>query len=228
MTGTSQHRGRGTEIFTGLFLILSALAILASYLLDFEYPRVEEAVTTDLEYLNDNLIRQILSVFSWAAATLFLVLLLPFYLLLFNRYQRFMHILNGMLILATAYFFMKSGLTTWHMVSLIRELPEPGNLSAESVSYEILIPWIQGNVAMDQWGRILLGLFLFSFSMVRLKAKSFPLFASILLFLSGPLIVLFSWTDPGHILLTSAMAASTVGMLLGGAFLVNRGFRNTG
>ena len=227
MSGTSQHTGRGTEIFTGLFLILSALAILASYLLDFEYPRVEEAVTTDLEYLNDNLIRQILSAFSWAAATLFLVLLLPFYLLLFNRYQRFMHILNGMLILATAYFFMKSGLTTWHMVSLIRELPDPGTLSSESVSYEILIPWIQGNMAMDQWGRILLGLFLFSFSLVRWRVKPFPLFASILLFLSGPLVVLFSWTDPGHILLTSAMAASTVGLLLGGAFLVNRGFLKT-
>jgi hypothetical protein len=138
-----------------------------------------------------------------------------------------MHVLNGILILAAAYFFMKSGLTTWHIVCLIRELPDPGNLSSESVSYEILIPWIQGNMAMDQWGRILLGLFLLSLSLVRLRAKAFPLFASILLFLSGPLIVLFSWTDPGHILLTSAMAASTVGLLLVGAFLVNRGFIKT-
>jgi hypothetical protein len=210
------------EVSAGLLLILSVLSFLMAYLLRFEYILPNASIEDDIEFLAENTFSQRLSAFAWLITGVINLFFLPIYLLMFHRYQKGMHILNGLLILVMAFSYFKLGITEL-AISKITSFSNGEAFSGNSKEATSLLLNVKQILNLTRIGITAFGLFTCVFTISRFKDVKFPVFGSILAFLAGPIVVTFIWLNPDHILMTSSLALSWAGLLIVGVSFVNKG-----
>lgn len=219
MHNNKRGKIRKIEVLTGIILILATLSILISYLLNFEYISPEHSIEEDMNFLLESTIPQRISSIAWMITALFTLSLLPFYLITFYRFHRITHIINGLMITIMATVFFRTALAGLSIANIVESFPE--NESIQSVNQVLSL--IKDTILLIQTGITVFGGYVFILSISRFKKAMIPLFGTILLFLSGPVLIVFIWMNPEHLILTSAMAAASIGLFISGTKLVNKG-----
>lgn len=213
---------RNIEIVTGLFLIMSVVSILAAYLLKFDYTVPNATFEEDIDFLLDNISRQRVSAISWIVAGSFGLLFLPLYLIMFHRFQKGMHLLSGFLILTMAFAFFRAGIAELQLAELSQRPLDNGVMQDDLAKAAILIN-IKHILLLLKIGITSFGSFTTVFTISRFSEVKFPVIGSIIAFLSGPVIIAFTWMNPDHIIMTMALAAAWSGLIIVGAKFVTKG-----
>jgi hypothetical protein len=206
-------RTRRAEVFGGLMLILVAFSYVASLLLDFKFVSPYATLQEDLAYLSEHVRNQKISSSAWLATAVFTGIALPFYFAVFRKRLRVLPYINGFLMLGASAAFVMMAITG---LGLHRELAgEKSALSLlEKFSQEQLYRYI---------GSSCVGLWAFGLGLTKIRLVRFPLVSSVLLIISGPVLVFFDWYDPDHLGHTGAMAGIIIGVMICSVRLINKG-----
>ncbi len=223
MHNNKRGKIRKIEVLTGIILILATLSLLISYLLNFEYISPEHSIEEDMNFLLESTIPQRISSIAWMTTALITLSLLPFYLITFYRFHRVAHIINGLLITIMATVFFRAALAGLSIVNIVESFPE--NEGIQSVNQVLSL--IKDTILLIQIGVTVFGGYVFILSISRFRKARIPLFGTILLILSGPVLIVFIWMNPEHLILTSAMAVASIGLFITGTKLVNKGLGNS-
>ena len=210
------------EINVGLILILSVISILIAFLLRFDYTVPNATIEDDLDFLAENITPQKVSAIAWLIAGLLNLSFLPFYLILFQRFQKVLLIINGLLILSMAFIFFKLGLTEFYITQIAGHSFSTTTL-IDSQETTIFLLNVKEVVNMLKIGTSLLGGFATLFTISNFREIRFPVLGSSLAFLGGSILIAFTWINPDHLITTSALAVTMMGLIIIGAYLVNRG-----
>lgn len=213
---------RNIEIITGLFLIMSVISILVAFLLKFDYTVPNASFEEDIDFLLDNISRQKVSAISWIIAGSVNLFFLPLYLIMFHRFQKGMHLLSGFLILVMAFAFFRRGISELQLAELTSLSMGAGTSPDDLIKTTVLIN-LRQILLLLKIGMTAFGAFTTVFTISRFSEVKFPVFGSIIAFLSGPVIVTFTWLYPEHIIMTLALAAAWMGLLIVGAKFVTTG-----
>lgn len=213
---------RNIEIVTGLLLIMSVISILVAFLLKFDYTVPNATFEEDIDFLLDNISRQKVSAISWIVAGSFGLLFLPVYLIMFHRFQKGMHLLSGFLILLMAFAFFRAGIAELQLAELTQRWLDNGVVLDGMAKTAILIN-IRQILLLLKIGITALGSFTTVFTISRFSEVKFPVIGSIIAFLSGPVIITFTWLNPDHIIMTLALAAAWSGLIIVGTKFVTKG-----
>jgi hypothetical protein len=216
---------RNIEIITGLLLIMTVISILVAFLLKFDYTVPIAPFEEDLDFLMDNISRQKVSAISWIVAGSFGLLFLPVYLIMFHRFQKGMHLLSSFLILVMAFAFFRAGIEELQLAELTKQSLDNGGMQDDLTKTAILIS-IRHILLLLKIGITALGSFTTVFTISRFSEVKFPVFGSIIAFLSGPVIITFIWMNPDHLIMTLALAATWSGLIIVGAKFVTKGLTN--
>lgn len=215
---------RFIEVNGGFLLIFSVLSVLIAFLLNFDYTLPNATFEEDVDFLVGNIDRQKISAISWLISGMINLIFMPVYLILFNRFQRIIHLINSFFILGMAWSFVSIGLHELNIAKILQTFMQGGGLNGE-VTEQLILPVMRKIILLHQSGLTAFGAFAFLFAVSRFSDVKFPLFKRILPLLAGPLIIIFIWLDSDHILLTVSLAAAWTGLLLIGVRIVNRGLK---
>jgi hypothetical protein len=219
-------RLRRTEILTGLMLLLVAFSFVTALLLDFKFVSPDATLQEDLAYLSEHTRNQLISSCAWLATALLTLFAIPFYLSVFHPKFRILSYLNALLMLGAVAGFLMMG---WVGIKLQREMAliiDQGlDLTTDQNKYSLL-SLFHAEQLYRHLGSSCVGLWAVGLSFSRIRVRSFPIVSSVLLLVSGPVLVYFNWFDPEHLARTSAMAGIIIGVLLLCMRLINRGFNN--
>lgn len=216
---------RNIEIVTGLLLIMTVISILVAFLLKFDYTVPNATFEEDIDFLLDNISRQRMSAISWTVAGSLSLLFLPVYLIMFHRFQKGMHLLSGFLILVMAFAFFRAGIAELQLAELTQRSLANGEMQDDLTKTAILIN-IKHILLLLKIGVTALGSFTTVFTISRFSEVKFPVIGSIIAFISGPVIITFTWMNPDHIIMTLALAAAWSGLIIVGAKFVTKGLAN--
>ena len=214
---------RYIEIFTGIFLILAVIGALFAMLSDFSIVTPNSTLQEDMSGLSDNIEGLRISTLVRLGCGVLLLLLLPFLMLTFSYHTKVYHYITGFLILLISAYYFLSAWAGFRMISFIRTLPTDFMAGTESEQETALLFSVRQIQNLIMVGRMTIGLFLILFAFSKIKAHRIPLFSTVLLLLSGPLIIFFSWYNPEQLILTIAMACAAIGVVVLGLRLINRG-----
>ena len=218
-----RKRIRGFEALTGLVIILAAFSYLTSLLLDFNFVSPYATLQEDLAYLSDNTQNQRISSWSWLATSMVTLAAIPFYLLVFRKKLRALHYINSLIMLAaSAGFFLmgKIGLELHEsMLQILGEGIDQANLQLKLA----LLDQFRQEQVYRRLGSSCVGMFAIGLSLTRLRWRRFPLFATGILLISGPVLIFFNWYDPDHLARTAAMAGIMIGVAVFCVRLINKG-----
>lgn len=213
---------RFIEISNGLFLILSVLSILASILLNFDYTIPNATFEEDISFLSDSIASQKISAVFWLISGGINLFFMPFYLILFYRFQKGMHIFNGFLILLMAWAFCKIGIYELDIANTVtNSTGDPQWIN--TISASVLLPKINYITLYQKISMCAFGAFATVFTASKFNPVKFPVIGSTLAFLAGPVIIAFVWINSDHIILTAALALALIGLLLIAVKMVNKG-----
>lgn len=206
---------------TGIIIILSTLSIVFSYLFNFEFASPDHSLTDDFSYLSDNITLQRSSSISWMVTACLFVVLIPFYLIVFYRDQPVIHILNSLIITGMAVVFFRASLAGFAVVKTIAALPADHSAQPEPQ----VLSYIRDMIQLTWIGLTGFGGYVFLLSIRRFRKARVTIIGRILLFSSGPFLVIFTWRDPEHILFNTALAAASIGLFFTGVMFVNKGVK---
>lgn len=209
------------EVFAGILLILATLSILVSYLLNFEFTSPERSLDEDLNFLSENLGQQKTSALNWLVTSILFLILLPLYLMVYYRFNRLVQVLNGLLITAMAVLFLRTAMAGLAITAIVNAIPE-GELLQPG---DQLFTYIRDGILLSQIGLTAYGALAFLLGINGIWKVRLAVFANILLCLAGPVLIVYTWVNPEHILHTTSIAISSIGFLIVGARLVTRGIR---
>jgi hypothetical protein len=218
------HRGiRRREVLTGLMLILLAFSYIVSLVLDFSFVSPDATPQEDLAYLSESVQSQQISSIFWLVTALLTLAAIPFYLTVFRKKIPVLPWLNSLFMMAATAGFLMMARTGLHMHGEMLGFLDQGiDQAGEDVQISLLDHYSLeqlyrrlGSTCVGLWA---LGLGLSRFFMVR-----FPLPASVLLLISGPVLVFFNWYNPDHLARTIAMAGILIGVMVFCVRLINRG-----
>ncbi len=215
---------RTIEILSGFFLILTVLSMLTAYLLKFDYSVPNATFEEDIDFILDNILRQRISAITWLIAGSVATFFIPLYLLMFHRFQKGMHILSSFFILAMAYAFFQMSLNEFYVARATTEGLNEKMKIGDATTTGILIA-IRNVLLWQKIGLTAFGAFTTVFTISRFNEVKFPVFGSMLAFLAAPVLITFTWMSPDHLLMTSSLAATWMGLLIIGTRLVNRGMK---
>lgn len=215
---------RAIEILSGFFLILTVLSMLIAYLLKFDYSVPNATFEEDIDFILDNILRQRISAITWLIAGSIATVFIPLYLLMFQRFQKGMHILSSFFILAMAYAFFQMSLNEFYIARVTAEGLNSEINIGDATSTGILIA-IRNILIWQKVGITAFGAFTTVFTISRFSEVKFPVLGSMMAFLAAPILITFTWLNPDHLLMTSSLAASWAGLLIIGTRLVNRGLK---
>lgn len=214
---------RKYEIFAGLFFILVVVGYLATLLFDFEFISPYTSMEEDLQYLVNNPGNSRTSTWLWLGTSGLTFLAAPLLFMALHRRLIWLHYLDCLLLLTAAGSFLMMGLTGFHLQSEIEQL---GGAAVQEAGEEVQIQLLALFKQEQDWryiGSSFLGLFAVCMAFSRIKLKNFPLLTSVLLILSGPVLIYFNWTDTEHVLRTAAMTGILIGIGTFSVRLINRG-----
>jgi hypothetical protein len=216
-----RNKTRIIEAIVGLVMILSVLSMLFAFLMNFDYTVPDATIEEDVDFMADSISRQKLSAISWLVAGAINLFLLPFYLILFQRFQKGMHIFNAFLLLGMAFCFFRLGLTILNIAEFSSNYPEL-RIEEGEIPTEVLVA-IRQVLQLSKIGITFFGAFSTVFTISRFSEVKFPVVGSTLAFLAGPVVITFIWLNPEHVLLTASLALGWTGLLMIGLRLANKG-----
>ena len=207
----------------GLITLLAAFSYVASLLLDFNFVSPYATIQEDLAYLSNHLQNQQISVWAWLITSLMTFVAIPFYLLLFHKRIKVLPYLNALLLFGASLGFLMMGLTGLGLFHDLNTALQKGIELADDQTRLELLTLFHDEQFYRRVGSSFLGTFVFGLGLTKFWIKRYPIVSSILLFLSGPTMIYFNWTDPEHIIRTAAMAGIVVGMTIFCVRLINKG-----
>lgn len=207
----------------GLITLLAAFSYVASLLLDFNFVSPYATLQEDLVYLSNHLQNQQISVWAWLITSLLTFVAIPLYLLLFHKRIKVLPYLNALMLLGASGGFLMMGLTGLGLFHDLTAAVQKGIELADEQTRLDLLTMFNDEQFYRRVGSSFLGTFVFGLGLTRFWIKRYPLVSSILLFLAGPTMIYFNWTDPDHIIRTAAMACIVIGMTIFCVRLINKG-----
>ena len=207
------------EVWAGIFILLSTLALVFAYLLNFEFASPDQSLETDFLYMTNNVALQKTSSIAWMATAIILILFLPLYLLAFYRDHSLIHVLNALIITFISLVLFRASLAGFSAVRLIEDLRETESYITDNQ----ILTYVRDIMLLKNAGISALGVFAFFWSISRFRKAKINILGRILLLLSGPVLAVFTWLNPEHILFNASLAVVVTGMLIYGASLVNKG-----
>jgi len=223
MQPQSHKKQRRREVWLGLITLLAALSYVASLLLDFNFVSPYATLQEDLVYLSNHLQNQQISVWAWLITSLLTFVAIPLYLLLFHKRIKVLPYLNALMLLGASGGFLMMGLTGLGLFHDLTAAVQKGIELADEQTRLDLLTMFNDEQFYRRVGSSFLGTFVFGLGLTRFWIKRYPLVSSILLFLAGPTMIYFNWTDPDHIIRTAAMACIVIGMTIFCVRLINKG-----
>ncbi|MCK5134760.1 MAG: hypothetical protein KAR19_03160 [Bacteroidales bacterium] len=214
---------RRTEVVTGLVIILAAFSFVTSLLLDFNFVSPYSTLQEDLAYLSEHINNQKISSYSWLATSVFILIAIPFYLIIFHKRLKALHYLNGLFMLGAFAGFLvmgKQGLDLHQ--TMVQILGEGFDQANEHIKLSLLEQFRQEQI-YRRLGSSCVGLFAIGLSLTKFSLERFPLFSSVLLLVSGPVLIFFNWYDSEHLARTGAMAGIMIGVVVFCVRLINKG-----
>ena len=210
-------------MFTGLLLILVVFSYITSLLLDFKFVSPYATLQEDLAYLSDHTRNQKISSFAWLATALTTLTAIPFYIIAFRKHIRVLSYLNGLLMVAASAGFLMMAKMGLHLQQdMVVILGEGFEQAGDHVKLSLLDQFSQEQL-YRRLGSSCVGLFAVGLSLTKFRLERFPLFSTILLLISGPVLIFFNWYDPDHLARTGAMAGIVIGVMVFCVRLINKG-----
>jgi hypothetical protein len=217
----SKHRRM--EVLTGLIIILVGFSFIFAVLLDFDVGSPYSTLLEDLSYLSDHSINQKISAWAWLTTSVITVISIPFYILVFHKKLKILHYLNGLFMLGAAIGALMMGLVGLELNQILNlDLVDGIEQTNEQLRIGILQHFKEVKFYTGIGG-IGAALFAFGLGLSRFKVRQFPMVSTVLLMISGPMLIFFNWYNPDHILKTSAMAAMMIGLIVFCVKLINKG-----
>ncbi|TFH27001.1 MAG: hypothetical protein E4H10_05250 [Bacteroidia bacterium] len=223
MQPQSHKKQRRREVWLGLITLLAAFSYVASLLLDFNFVSPYATLQEDLVYLSNHLQNHQISVWAWLITAFMTFVAIPFYLLLFHRRIKVLPYLNALMLLGASVGFLMMGLTGLGLFHDLTAAVQKGIELADEQTRLDLLSMFNDEQFYRRVGSSFLGTFVFGLGLTKFWLRRYPLVSSILLFLSGPTMIYFNWTDPEHIIRTAAMAGIVIGMTIFCVRLINKG-----
>jgi hypothetical protein len=217
-----RKNGRTIEIAAGLFIILSALSMIVATLLNFDYTIPNNTFADDVDFLTDSYTRQKISAIAWLITGSINILLLPLYLVTFQGYQKTIHLISSFLIIIMAYTFINAGINALQLARLT-ERSIVTEITENEVFTTNLLVMIKQVQTLLKYSMVAVGIFTTLFAAINYMTVRIPLFGTILALIGGPLVVLFAWINPEHIIMTFALASAWTALLITGTRIVNKG-----
>jgi len=207
----------------GSITLLAAFGYVAALLLDFNFVSPYATIQEDLSYLSNHLQNQQISVWSWLITALLTFVAIPFYLILFHPRIQVLPWVNALILLGASAGFLMMGLTGVSLFHDLTTVVQNGiDLADEQTRLDLLSKFNEEQ-HYRRIGSSFLGTFVFVLGLSRIWIRRYPLISSILLIISGPVMIYFNWIDPDHIIRTAAMAGIVIGMTIFGVRLINKG-----
>lgn len=219
----SHKKQRRREVWMGLITLLAAFSYVASLLLDFNFVSPYATIQEDLAYLSNHLQNQQISVWSWLITAFMTFVAIPFYLLLFHKRIKVLPYVNTLMLFGASVGFLMMGLTGLGLFHDLNTAVQKGIELADEQTRLELLTLFHDEQFYRRVGSSFLGTFVFGLGLTKFWIKRYPIVSSILLFMSGPTMIYFNWTDPEHIIRTAAMAGIVVGMTIFCVRLINKG-----
>ena len=214
---------RKREIATGLIIILVAFSFLAALLLDFNFMSPYTTLQEDLAYLSDHILNQEISVYLWLGTALMILVAIPFFISTFHRRLKFLHYLNAVLMLGASGCFLTMAYKGMEFHQAMVDMLEAGLDQSDEASRLFLLEKYREEQFFRYIGSSLIGLFAVGLGLIRIRIPAFPVFATVLLLLSGPVMIFFNWYDPDHLARTVAMTGVMTGVAVFSVRLINKG-----
>ena len=206
-----------------MITLLAAFSYVASLLLDFNFVSPYATLQEDLVYLSNHLQNHQISVWAWLITAFMTFVAIPFYLLLFHKRIKVLPYLNALMLLGASVGFLMMGLTGLGLFHDLTAAVQKGIELADEQTRLDLLSMFNDEQFYRRVGSSFLGTFVFGLGLTKFWLRRYPLVSSILLFLSGPTMIYFNWTDPEHIIRTAAMAGIVIGMTIFCVRLINKG-----
>ena len=219
----SHKKQRRREVWMGLITLLAAFSYVASLLLDFNFVSPYATIQEGLAYLSNHLQNQQISVWSWLITAFMTFVAIPFYLLLFHKRIKVLPYVNTLMLFGASVGFLMMGLTGLGLFHDLNTAVQKGIELADEQTRLELLTLFHDEQFYRRVGSSFLGTFVFGLGLTKFWIKRYPIVSSILLFMSGPTMIYFNWTDPEHIIRTAAMAGIMVGMTIFCVRLINKG-----
>jgi hypothetical protein len=219
--GDRKYRKR--EIATGLVIILVAFSFLAALLLDFNFVSPYTTLQEDLAYLSDHIRNQEISVYLWLGTALLILVAIPLFLATFHRRLKILHYLNAILMLGASGCFVIMAVKGLEFHQAMVQMLAAGLDQSDETSRLMLLDKFREEQYYRYIGSSLVGLFAVGLGLTRIRIPNFPAFATVLLLLSGPVMIFFNWYDPDHLARTVAMAGVMTGVVVFSVRLINKG-----
>jgi hypothetical protein len=223
MQGNISKKVRRREVITGLIIILVAFSFIASLLLDFNFVSPYATLQEDLSYLSDHIENQLISSISWLGTAFFIFFAVPFYVLIFGNRLKALPYINALFMLGASAGFVVMGMVGLQLHELLSSSFEIGLEQLDEQIKLKMLEMFREQQFYRHIGSSFVGLFAIGLSLSKFKLGRFPLFSTILLILSGPVLIFFNWYDPEHLARTGAMAGIMIGVAVFSVKLINRG-----
>lgn len=206
-----------------MIIILVGFSFVLAMLLDFNLGNPYSSLLEDLAYLSDHSLNQKISAWAWLITSLVTLVAIPFYLVVFHRRLKVLHYINGLLMLGAAGGAMMMGLVGLELNQILtQDLVEGVEQTNEQVRIGIL-EHLKDEEFYTGIGGGCAALFAFTLSLTRFRIARFPMISTILLMISGPVLIFMNWYNPEHILRTAAIAGMMIGLIVFCVRLINRG-----
>jgi len=222
-----QHKGnrkyRRREVITGLIIILVAFSFLVALLLDFNFVSPYASLQEDLSYLSEHLINLEISVYLWMGTAFLILLTIPLFLATFHKRLRMLQYINSLLMVGASASFLIMSVKGLELHQAMTELVQQGFEQSDEGSKLLLLEKFREEQYYRYIGSSLVGLFAVGLGMTRIRVVKFPMVATVLLLLSGPVMIFFNWYNPDHLARTVAMAGVMIGVVIFSVRLINKG-----
>ncbi len=214
---------RRIEVITGLLIIMTAFSFVAALLLDFDFVSPYATLKEDLSYLSDHLRSQQISSWAWLTTSITILIATPFYFVMFHKRLRYLHYITGLMMLGGAAGFLLMGLTGLDLHQDLVRITQEGFEQADGQAKLGLLQQYRQAQLYRYAGSSFVGLFAMGLGLIKFRLAKFPIFSTILLLSSGPVLIFFNWYDPDHLARTVAMAGIMIGVTVFCVRLINKG-----
>lgn len=218
-----RRKFRRREVFTGLLIIGVAFSFFASLLLDFNFVSPYATLQEDLSYLSEHTDNQKISAWLWMGSAAMIVLVIPFFISTFHKRLKWLHYLNALILAAASASFLMMSLKGLELHETLTRMLADGFDQVDDATRLLLLDMYNEELFYRYIGSSLIGLFAIGLGLTRIGVPRFPMFATILLLLSAPVLIFFNWYAPDHLARTVALAGVMIGVVIFAVRLINKG-----
>lgn len=204
-------------------IILVAFSFLTALLLDFNFVSPYATLQEDLSYLADHILNQEISIYLWLGTALLILIAIPLFLATFHKRLRFLQYINASLMLGASACFVIMSVKGFEFHQIMVQMQAAGLDQSDEAGRLLLLEKFREEQDFRYIGSSLIGLFAIGLGLTKIRIPRFPAFATVLLLLSGPVMIFFNWYDPDHLARTVAMAGVMIGAVIFSVRLINKG-----